>query len=228
MYGSSLTLRQVLRRSRLFARLGDSEIDAILARIGEAVQVINNVPASDTDRTIQALNGKNLKLSWLDGMPATLADSQSDSQADSRPRRLLAEAIRSNFIAEPPPINVLKAYLFEAPKPKDVLFTMNNLQWQRGAFSVQVRMRNERWLQIDCDEGEGGFVVSPWTVYYRWIVPVVVITFVLALNNFAVPAILQVKVFPAETWVRFSTTFDASPKPSHSTMTGISADFGIG
>ena len=31
MYGSSLTLRQVLRHSRLFARLGDSEIDAILA-----------------------------------------------------------------------------------------------------------------------------------------------------------------------------------------------------
>lgn len=35
-----------------------------------------------------------------------------------------------------------------------------------------------------------------------------VITFVLALNNFAVPAILQVKVFPAEMWVRFNTTFD--------------------
>jgi len=31
MYGSSLSLRQVLRRSRLFARLGDTEIDAILA-----------------------------------------------------------------------------------------------------------------------------------------------------------------------------------------------------
>src|SRR5579864_5102947 len=31
MYGSSVSLRQVLRRSRLFARLGDSEIDAILA-----------------------------------------------------------------------------------------------------------------------------------------------------------------------------------------------------
>src|SRR5438552_19112842 len=31
MYGSSLTRRQVLRHSRLFARLGDSEIDAILA-----------------------------------------------------------------------------------------------------------------------------------------------------------------------------------------------------
>ena len=31
MYGSSVSLRQVLRRSRLFERLGDSEIDAILA-----------------------------------------------------------------------------------------------------------------------------------------------------------------------------------------------------
>src|SRR5205085_3950915 len=36
----------------------------------------------------------------------------------------------------------------------------------------------------------------------------VVITFVLALNNFAVPAILQVKVFPAEVWVQFNTTLD--------------------
>jgi ABC-type Fe3+ transport system permease subunit/DNA-binding beta-propeller fold protein YncE len=35
-----------------------------------------------------------------------------------------------------------------------------------------------------------------------------VLTFVLALNNFAVPAILQVKVFPAEMWVRFNTMFD--------------------
>ena len=36
------------------------------------------------------------------------------------------------------------------------------------------------------------------------------LTFVLALNNFAVPAILQVKVFPAEMWVRFNTTFDTA------------------
>src|SRR5439155_13609000 len=34
------------------------------------------------------------------------------------------------------------------------------------------------------------------------------LTFVLALNNFAVPAILQIKVFPAEIWVRFNTSFD--------------------
>jgi ABC-type Fe3+ transport system permease subunit/DNA-binding beta-propeller fold protein YncE len=35
-----------------------------------------------------------------------------------------------------------------------------------------------------------------------------VLTFVLALNNFAVPALLQVKVFPAEMWIEFSTNFD--------------------
>jgi ABC-type Fe3+ transport system permease subunit len=35
-----------------------------------------------------------------------------------------------------------------------------------------------------------------------------ILTLVLALNNFAVPAILQVKVFPAEVWVRFNTTFN--------------------
>jgi ABC-type Fe3+ transport system permease subunit len=35
------------------------------------------------------------------------------------------------------------------------------------------------------------------------------LTFVLALNNFAVPAILQVKVFPAEMWISFSTNFDS-------------------
>jgi hypothetical protein len=29
------------------------------------------------------------------------------------------------------------------------------------------------------------------------------------LNNFAVPAILQVKVFPAEVWLLFNTTFDS-------------------
>ena len=34
------------------------------------------------------------------------------------------------------------------------------------------------------------------------------LTFVLALNNFAVPAILQVKVLPAEVWVQFSTNLD--------------------
>jgi ABC-type Fe3+ transport system permease subunit/streptogramin lyase len=35
------------------------------------------------------------------------------------------------------------------------------------------------------------------------------VVFVLALNQFAVPAILQVKTLPAEVWVRFNTSFDS-------------------
>ncbi|GIT78139.1 MAG: hypothetical protein Ct9H300mP32_5210 [Verrucomicrobiota bacterium] len=34
------------------------------------------------------------------------------------------------------------------------------------------------------------------------------IVFALAFNNFAVPAILQVKVFPAQFWVQFSTSYN--------------------
>jgi ABC-type Fe3+ transport system permease subunit/streptogramin lyase len=36
------------------------------------------------------------------------------------------------------------------------------------------------------------------------------IVFVLALNQFAVPAILQVKTLPAEAWIRFNTNFDSA------------------
>ena len=35
------------------------------------------------------------------------------------------------------------------------------------------------------------------------------IVFVLALNQFAVPAILQVRTLPAEVWIRFNTSFDS-------------------
>jgi ABC-type Fe3+ transport system permease subunit len=37
-----------------------------------------------------------------------------------------------------------------------------------------------------------------------------ILTFVLSINNFAVPAILQVKVSPAEMWIRFNTAFDTA------------------
>jgi iron(III) transport system permease protein len=46
-----------------------------------------------------------------------------------------------------------------------------------------------------------------WPMARNHVVLASVLTFVLALNNFAVPAILQVKVFPAEMWVRFSTNY---------------------
>src|SRR2546430_8593473 len=65
--------------------------------------------------------------------------------------------------------------------------------------------------QLECEPALTGWPFLKWLL-----VPAArdaltqagVIIFVLALNNFAVPALLQVKVFPAEVWVNFNTTFD--------------------
>jgi ABC-type Fe3+ transport system permease subunit len=70
--------------------------------------------------------------------------------------------------------------------------------------------------RLEPDTLESDPAVGGWALQRHLLLPLVrpalvqagVLTFVLALNNFAVPAILQVKVFPAETWVRFSANFD--------------------
>jgi len=72
------------------------------------------------------------------------------------------------------------------------------------------------WQRLEPAQLESDVAVSGWWLIRVLLWPVgrtalaqaAVLTFVLALNNFAVPAILQVKVFPAEVWVRFNTTFD--------------------
>ena len=65
--------------------------------------------------------------------------------------------------------------------------------------------------QLESDPALCGAALIRWLLWPMARVAVgqaAVLAFVLALNNFAVPAILQVKVFPAEVWVRFSTNFD--------------------
>jgi ABC-type Fe3+ transport system permease subunit/sugar lactone lactonase YvrE len=47
-----------------------------------------------------------------------------------------------------------------------------------------------------------------WPLSRPTLLPVMLFTWVLCLNNFAVPSILQVKVLPAELWVQFNTTFN--------------------
>ncbi len=72
------------------------------------------------------------------------------------------------------------------------------------------------WRRLEPSQLESDMAVTGWALIRGLLLPlagmalvlVAVLTFVLALNNFAVPAILQVKVFPAEMWVRFNTTFD--------------------
>lgn len=72
------------------------------------------------------------------------------------------------------------------------------------------------WRRLEAAQLESDSAVTGWWLMRGLLFPLArsaltqaaVLTFVLALNNFAVPAILQVKVFPAEVWVRFNTTFD--------------------
>jgi ABC-type Fe3+ transport system permease subunit/DNA-binding beta-propeller fold protein YncE len=72
------------------------------------------------------------------------------------------------------------------------------------------------WRRLEPAQLESDPAVTGWALIRALLVPLArtalacgsVFTFVLALNNFAVPAILQVKVSPAEMWVRFNTTFD--------------------
>jgi ABC-type Fe3+ transport system permease subunit/streptogramin lyase len=72
------------------------------------------------------------------------------------------------------------------------------------------------WQRLEASQLESDMMVTGWALLRGLLLPLArgaiaqaaLITLVLAFNNFAVPAILQVKVFPAEMWVRFNTTFD--------------------
>lgn len=74
------------------------------------------------------------------------------------------------------------------------------------------------WQRLEPSQLESDPAVTGWPLLRGLLLPLArtalaqaaVLTFVLALNNFAVPAILQVKVFPAEMWVRFNTNFDTA------------------
>jgi ABC-type Fe3+ transport system permease subunit/DNA-binding beta-propeller fold protein YncE len=83
-------------------------------------------------------------------------------------------------------------------------------------WPITLLMVLSAWQRLEPSQLESDVAVSGWWLVRGLLWPVArtavaqaaVLTFVLALNNFAVPAILQVKVFPAEMWVRFNTTFD--------------------
>ncbi|MBU6402709.1 MAG: hypothetical protein KGS61_20500, partial [Verrucomicrobia bacterium] len=72
------------------------------------------------------------------------------------------------------------------------------------------------WLRLDSTQLECDPALCGWPLV-RWLLlplarpaltQAAALTFALTLNNFAVPSILQVKVFPAELWVSFNTQFD--------------------
>jgi ABC-type Fe3+ transport system permease subunit/DNA-binding beta-propeller fold protein YncE len=83
-------------------------------------------------------------------------------------------------------------------------------------WPITLLMVLSAWQRLEPSQLESDVAVTGWWLIrgLLWplarsaLVQAAVLTFVLSLNNFAVPAILQVKVFPAEMWVRFNTSFD--------------------
>jgi ABC-type Fe3+ transport system permease subunit/sugar lactone lactonase YvrE len=90
-------------------------------------------------------------------------------------------------------------------------FILALLFWPITTFAVW-----SRWERLEPEFLEIEPALRGWQLIRHLLLPVArtplvfsgALTFVLALNNFAVPAILQVKVFPAEMWINFSTNFD--------------------
>ncbi|MBI4661823.1 MAG: hypothetical protein HY735_23630 [Verrucomicrobia bacterium] len=72
------------------------------------------------------------------------------------------------------------------------------------------------WQRIQPSHLESEPLLRGWAMIRWLLIPAAntalglgaVLTFVLSLNNFAVPAILQTKVLASELWLNFSTTFD--------------------
>jgi len=72
------------------------------------------------------------------------------------------------------------------------------------------------WQRLEVAQLESDPVLGGWFLVKDLLAPqargalaqAAVLTFVLAINNFAVPAILQTKVYPVELWVSFKTTFN--------------------
>ena len=96
--------------------------------------------------------------------------------------------------------------------PEGTVWILALLTWPITVLSVL-----GAWQRLEAPQFESDTAVTGLALMRGLLFPVArgaliqaaVLTFVLTLNNFSVPAILQTKVFPAEVWVRFNTTFDS-------------------
>ncbi|MSU64079.1 MAG: ABC transporter permease subunit [Pedosphaera sp.] len=98
------------------------------------------------------------------------------------------------------------------------IFTPSGTVWILALLTWPITLLLVRgaWASLDAAHLETDPALHGWTVL-RWVLwpmarPVMglasLLIFVLTFNNFAVPAILQTKVFPAALWVSFNTTFN--------------------
>ena len=91
------------------------------------------------------------------------------------------------------------------------IWILSLLLWPISFFFVSGALRQLESNQIESDmevTGRNFLRALLFPLSKTALGQAAVLTFALALNNFAVPAVLQVKVFPAEMWVSFNTSFD--------------------
>ena len=88
------------------------------------------------------------------------------------------------------------------------VWVLTLLLWPVTTLIVLAALQRLEASQLESDAALRGLALIRWLLWplaRPAVAQAAALTFVLALNNFAVPAILQVKVFPAEVWVSFST-----------------------
>jgi len=142
----------------------------------------------------------------------------------SRPWRLAVLSLSALTLALPPFL-VTNAWLHYAGFTgvwknwfPGIVYSLGGTAWVLGLMlwpitllAVWGAMQRLEQAHLESDPA-----VSGWPLMQVLLIPLgrsalgqaALITFVLALANFSVPAILQVKVLPAEMWVRFNTAFD--------------------
>ena len=101
--------------------------------------------------------------------------------------------------------------------PLDI-FSLGGTVWILSLLTwpITFLLASSAWQQLERAQLESDACVIGWALIRALLWPLArpaiaqaaVLTFVLALNNFAVPAILQVKVSTDEMWILFNTTFD--------------------
>jgi iron(III) transport system permease protein len=88
------------------------------------------------------------------------------------------------------------------------ILLLSLLTWPIPALFVSTAWTRLERAQLESDTALRGAALIRWLLWpmaRRPLAQAAVLTFVLALNNFAIPVILQVPVFPEELWLAFTT-----------------------
>jgi ABC-type Fe3+ transport system permease subunit/DNA-binding beta-propeller fold protein YncE len=92
------------------------------------------------------------------------------------------------------------------------MILLSLLLWPITLFSVWSSLQRVDSSSLETDLAVRGWALITgilWARIRNAVFFASAVTFVLAINHFAIPAILQVKVLPTEAWIRFSTNFSA-------------------